>query len=90
MKTNFYETKVVIIEDEAKEIETNTKNLAESELWITRRQKRLTASWVGNIAKMRKKQYFITSTFRASYTDPQPTRSHLTFSDYGLSTLHIR
>ena len=45
---------MVIPEDEAKEIETNTWNQADSELWITERQKRRTASRVGNIAKMRK------------------------------------
>ena len=54
LKANFYETKVVITEDEAKEVETNTRNQADCELWITERRKRLTASRVGNIAKMRK------------------------------------
>ena len=45
---------MVITEDEAKEIETNTRNQADSELWLTERRKRQTASRVGNIAKMRK------------------------------------
>ena len=45
---------MVITEDEVKEIETNTRNQADSELWITERRKRLTASRLGNIAKIRK------------------------------------
>ena len=53
LKTTFYEMKVVITEDKAKEIVTNTRNQADSELWTTERRKRMTASRVGNIAKMR-------------------------------------
>ena len=51
--TTIYLQKVVITEDEAKQIVTNTRNHADS-LWLTERRKRLTASRVGNIAKMRK------------------------------------
>ncbi len=40
--------------EKAKEIEAKTRSQADCELWITERRKRLTASRIGSIAKMRK------------------------------------
>jgi len=54
LTTSFYETKVVISEEGRKEIERSTRGQAESEQWMVERRKRLTASKVGSIAKMRK------------------------------------
>ncbi len=55
LKTGFYRTKVAITEQEAKEIEASTRDQADSTRWLVERRKRLTASKVGSIAKMRKK-----------------------------------
>ena len=54
LKTSFYETKVVITEERRREIERSMRGQAESEQWMVERRKRLTASKVGSIAKMRK------------------------------------
>jgi hypothetical protein len=53
LKDGFYETKVVVTSEEAKEIEQQTRDQADSYEWIGERRKRLTASVVGSIAKMR-------------------------------------
>ena len=53
LKTSFYETKVVITEERRREIERSTRGQAESEQWMVERRKKLTASKVGSIAKMR-------------------------------------
>ncbi len=73
LKTSFYETKVVITVEKAKEIEAETRSQADCELWITERRKRLTASRIGSIAKMRKTtkrstkvQNILYSTFRGN------------------------
>ena len=47
LKVSFYETKVVITEEKAKKIEQQTREQSDSELWITERRKRITASNVG-------------------------------------------
>ena len=49
---SFFETKVVITEEEAKSIEEKTRNQGKSEEWKSERRKRLTASKVGGICKM--------------------------------------
>ena len=53
LKNGFYETKLVVTPKEAREIERQTINQADNEQWITERRKRITASKVGVIAKMR-------------------------------------
>ena len=53
-KTRFYEKEVVITQVEGNELEKRTRKQAESEEWKSERRKRLTASTVGGIAKMRK------------------------------------
>ena len=45
---------MVITEERRREIERSTRGQAESEQWMVERRKRLTASKVGSIAKMRK------------------------------------
>lgn len=45
---------VVTTEEEAVEIELSTREQADNEQWMIERRKRLTASKVGCIAKMRK------------------------------------
>ena len=53
LKIGFYETKVRVTPEQAKAIEKQTVNQAASDQWITERRKRITASVVGGIAKMR-------------------------------------
>ena len=53
LKTGFYETKVILTPDEAREIERETVDQADHEQWINERRKRITASVAGSIAKMR-------------------------------------
>ena len=53
LKRGFYETKVIVTSDEAKNIEQQTRDQAESVEWSVERRKRLTASVVGSIAKMK-------------------------------------
>lgn len=53
LKNGFYETKVVVTPEEAKAIEQQTREQADCEEWIGERRKRLTASMVGGVAKMR-------------------------------------
>ena len=45
---------MVVTEEEARDIERNTRDQAENEQWLLERKKRITASNVGGIAKMRK------------------------------------
>ena len=54
LKDSYYRTKVVVTEEEARDIERNTRDQAENEQWLLERKKRITASNVGGIAKMRK------------------------------------
>lgn len=54
LKSGYYQTKVVVTKDEAEEIERSTREQAGSERWNSERRKRLTASRVGGIAKMKK------------------------------------
>ena len=54
--SSFYETKVVITSEQAKEIEQQSRDQASSAEWKSERRKRITASKVGGICKMRKKQ----------------------------------
>ena len=52
---SIYETKVVITSEQAKEIEQQTRDQASSDEWKSERRKRITASKVGGICKMREK-----------------------------------
>lgn len=54
LKTSYYRTKVVATGDEAKAIETRTRDQADGMQWLAERRKRLTTSKVGGIAKMRR------------------------------------
>ena len=49
----FYRTNVFVTKDEACEIERSTKSQSDSAMWMEERKKRVTASKVGGIAKMR-------------------------------------
>lgn len=53
LKQSFYGTKVVITPEEGNQIEQQTRDQADNEQWIVERRKRITASVVGGIAKMR-------------------------------------
>ena len=53
MKQAFYQTKVVVTEAEAANLEQCTQGQAASEKWSSERRKRLTASKVGSISKMK-------------------------------------
>ena len=55
LKESYYNNKVVVSKQEMECIEQNTKEQSGSDLWMTERQKRITASVVGGIAKMQKK-----------------------------------
>ena len=75
LKTSFYETKVVITEERRTEFEKSTRGQVESEQGMVERRKRLTASNVGSIAKMRKTtkrsnkvKSFLYSSFRGNVT----------------------
>ena len=54
LKDGFYRTKVVVTADEAKAIEISTRDQADNMQWLVERRKRLSASKVGSIGKMRK------------------------------------
>ena len=73
LKTSFYLTKVVVTKEEAMEIEEQTRDQADSMQWLMEQRKRLTASKVGDIAKMKnstkkskKVQNLLYSTFRGN------------------------
>ena len=51
----YYRTKVMVSKEEAKDIEKDTRDQGESELWRKERRKRITASVVGGICKMQAK-----------------------------------
>ena len=53
LMSGFYQMKVAITEETAKEIEERTRNQAESEQWALERRQRVTASNFGSIVKMR-------------------------------------
>ncbi len=50
---NYYNTNVVVTEEKAIEIEQETRNQAQDQQWNVERRKRVTASKVGGIVKMR-------------------------------------
>ena len=54
-KEAFYNTNVVITKKDADDLEMKTRGQGNDELWRNERRKRLTASKVGSIAKMRQK-----------------------------------
>ena len=54
MKQSFYTTKVKVSREKALTIESNTRQQSENEEWMIEREKHITASRVGTIAKMRK------------------------------------
>ena len=73
LKQGFYDTKVVVTLEEAKAIERQTVDQADNEQWINERRKRITASKVGGIAKMRsttkrskKVQQLLYATFKGN------------------------
>lgn len=73
LKTSFFQTKVAITQDEANKIEEETRDQAENNLWMNERRKRITASKVGSIVKMKettkrskKVQELLYSTFRGN------------------------
>jgi len=53
LKMGFYSTKVIVTTQEACKIERSTTNQADNETWLLERRKRITASKVGMITKMR-------------------------------------
>ena len=53
LKTSFYSTKVMVCAQESNSIERCTVDQADNELWLCERRKRITASNVGMIAKMK-------------------------------------
>ena len=54
MKTSFIETRVAVTKEQCDDIERDTRQQSESERWMTERTKRITASRVGGIVKMKK------------------------------------
>ncbi len=73
LKTSFYQTKVVVTCEEAQTIEKKTRQQAENDEWKYERRKRITASRVGGIAKMKettkksnKVKDLLYSTFRGN------------------------
>ena len=68
--SGFYNTKVVVTEEKAKEIEEKTRNQVDSEQWALERRRRITASRVGSIVKTRtttkKSKKVLYSTFRGN------------------------
>ena len=55
MKTSFFNTRVTVTKEKSDDIERDTRQQRDSELWMIERTKRITASRVGGIAKMKKK-----------------------------------
>ena len=53
LKQGFYQTKVVVTPREVTQIENDTRQQADCPEWLIERRKRITASMVGGIAKMR-------------------------------------
>lgn len=54
LKDGFYQTKVRVTQEQADEIERNTREQSGSELWKDERRKRVTASNIGVLSKMLK------------------------------------
>ena len=54
LKESYYTSKVAINKQEIDDIERDTREQGECELWLSERKKRVTASMVGEICKMRK------------------------------------
>ena len=54
MKTSFFNTRVMVTKEKSDDIERDTQQQRESELWLIERTKRITASRVGGIVKMKK------------------------------------
>ena len=73
LKMGFYETKMVVTPETVNCIERHTLDQADNELWMVERRKRITASKVGSISKMRqmtkrskKVEVILYSNFRGS------------------------
>ena len=54
LKQSFFDTKVKVDQEAADRIECDTKDQSHSDQWMKEREKRITTSRVGSIAKMRK------------------------------------
>ena len=54
MKKSYYTTKVSVTKEQADDIEKDTREQSDSELWMLERTKRITASRVGAIVKMKR------------------------------------
>lgn len=54
MKTSFFNTRVTVTKEKSDDIERDTWQQRESELWMIERTKRITTSRVGGIVKMKK------------------------------------
>ena len=54
LKSSFYQINVVITQEQAQQIEEETRDQADNENWKYERRKRITASNAGEIAKMKK------------------------------------
>lgn len=73
MKTSSFNTRVTVTKEKSDDIERDTWQQRESELWMIERTKRITASRVGGIVKMkkttkrsRKLEEFLYSKFRGN------------------------
>ena len=55
LKVSYYKTHVVVTQEEADLIELQTRGQSDCALWTSERSKRITASRVGGIVKMREK-----------------------------------
>ncbi len=73
LKRGYYDTRVVVTGEEARNIEEATRGQSTCDEWMKERRKRLTASNVGSVAKMRKTtkrskkvQTLLYSTFRGN------------------------
>ena len=54
LEKSYYNTHVTVTQEDADTIERDTQQQSESDLWMKEREKRITASRVGSIAKMKK------------------------------------
>lgn len=68
MKTSFFNTRVTVTKEKSDDIERDTRQQRDSELWMIERTKRITASRVGGIVKMKKKIPREVERWKSSYS----------------------
>ena len=87
LKQRFYQTKVVVNQEQTCQIEVLTRSQRDTEMWMEERRKRITASNVGSVAKMKastKRAKKVEQLLYSRFTGSKATRYGCTMEEVAL------